>query len=218
MSRLKALVIRVLHSELPVPGFVRPLIRYLYLLGVILSEMSQLFYKWLVVAPVMRSIARVGHGLRIERIPYIRGKGSIVLGNKVYISGKVDVGFARRPEWEPRLTVGDGSFIGHGCTFGISREISIGRNCLLAGNVRMMDSDGHPVDADLRHAGKHVAAADISPIVIEDGAWVGSGVIILKGVRIGQNAVVGAGSVVTRDVEANTIAAGNPARAIRKLA
>jgi maltose O-acetyltransferase len=53
--------------------------------------------------------------------------------------------------------------------------------------------------------------------VIENGAWVGSGVIILKGVRIGQNAVVGAGSVVTRDVEANTVAAGNPAKTVRRL-
>jgi acetyltransferase-like isoleucine patch superfamily enzyme len=207
----------VLRSELPVPGVVRPLIRSVYRVGVVVSELSQLCFKWFVVAPVVRSIASVGKGLRIERIPYVRGKGQIVLGDDVYISGKMDVGFARRTEWVPQLLVGKGTFIGHGCSFGISREVRIGDQCLLAGNVRMMDSDGHPLDAELRRAGEPVAASDIAPIVIENGAWVGSGVIILKGVRIGQNAVVGAGSVVTRDVEANTVAAGNPAKTVRRL-
>lgn len=55
------------------------------------------------------------------------------------------------------------------------------------------------------------------PIVIERGAWIGSGAIVLGGVRIGQNAVVGAGSVVTKDVPKNAIAVGNPARVIKKI-
>ena len=54
-------------------------------------------------------------------------------------------------------------------------------------------------------------------IVIEDGAWIGAGAIILDGVRVGRNAVVGAGAVVTRDVPAYILAAGNPARVVRDL-
>jgi len=55
------------------------------------------------------------------------------------------------------------------------------------------------------------------PIVIEDNVWLGGGAILLPGVRIGRNAVVGAGAVVTRSVPANTVVAGNPARVIREI-
>ncbi len=108
MNRLKQVAIRVLRSELPVPGVVRPLIRSVYRVGVVVSELSQLCFKWFVVAPVVRSIASVGKGLRIERIPYVRGKGQIVLGDDVYIAGKMDVGFGRTGGQSPetRQTAG----------------------------------------------------------------------------------------------------------------
>ena len=95
MTGLKSVLLRMLHSELPVPGCMRPLVRGLYRLGVVLAEGWRLLYKWLVVAPVMRSVASVGRSLRIERIPYIRGRGRITIGRNVYISGKVDIGFSR---------------------------------------------------------------------------------------------------------------------------
>lgn len=55
------------------------------------------------------------------------------------------------------------------------------------------------------------------PVTIEDGAWIGAGVIILPGVRIGKNAVIGAGSVVTKDIPANVVAVGNPCKVLREI-
>jgi maltose O-acetyltransferase len=71
----------------------------------------------------------------------------------------------------------------------------------------------HPVEADLRRA-KWEAA---QPIAIGANAWLGGGVIVLPGMRIGENTVVGAGTVVTRDLPPNVVAVGNPARVVRHL-
>ena len=71
----------------------------------------------------------------------------------------------------------------------------------------------HVLQAEARNRGDEVA----KPIRIEDNVWIGGGAILLPGVRIGRNAVVGAGAVVSRDVEANTVVAGNPARVIRMI-
>ena len=69
---------------------------------------------------------------------------------------------------------------------------------------------GHPVDSGLRRQGLEFAL----PITIEDGVWIGGHAVIAPGVRIGRNSVIGAGSVVTKNVEAGTVVAGNPAKPI----
>jgi maltose O-acetyltransferase len=71
----------------------------------------------------------------------------------------------------------------------------------------------HEIQAEARIQGWEVA----KPIMIEDNVWIGGGAILLPGVRIGRNAVVGAGAVVSRSVPANTVVAGNPARVIREI-
>jgi acetyltransferase-like isoleucine patch superfamily enzyme len=205
----------LLHSELPIPRLALPLIRVLYRTGVLAIEGMRLAYKWLVVAPVLRSVATVGPRLRCERLPFIRGAGEIIIGADVYISGKVDVLFAGVPNEHPRLRIGDRSFIGHGCSFGIAREVSIGSECLIGGGVRIVDNDGHPHDPKSRRGGGRVGRDDVLPVRICDGAWLAPGVAVLKGVTVGVNAIVGAGAVVTRDVPPNSVAAGNPARVIR---
>jgi acetyltransferase-like isoleucine patch superfamily enzyme len=78
------------------------------------------------------------------------------------------------------------------------------------------DNSGHPLDS-LKRREKGVDLEDIRPVVIEDDVWLASRVIVLPGVRIGRGSVVGAGSVVTKDVPAFCLAAGNPARALGTL-
>lgn len=90
--------------------------------------------------------------------------------------------------------------------------ITIGDDVALGPNVQLL-TPTHPLDAGLRRA-KWEAA---EPIVVGDNAWLGGGVIVCPGVRIGANTVVGAGSVVTRDLPAGVLAVGNPARVIRIL-
>jgi len=90
--------------------------------------------------------------------------------------------------------------------------ITIGDDVQIGPNVQLL-TPTHPLDPDLRRA-KWEAA---EPIVIESNAWLGGGAIVLPGVAVGENAVVGAGAVVTKDVPANAVVAGNPARVIRSL-
>ena len=216
MKKFRSIALRVLHSDLPVPRFIRPGIRGLYRLGVVLAELWQLVYKWLVVAPVVRSIATVGQNLRIERIPYIRGPGKIMIGRDVYISGKIDIAFSRHGDDTPELVIGDHTFIGHGCAFAVASAIRIGDHCLVAGGVRIQDNDGHPLDPERRHRGDPVDEENVRPVTIENGAWIAAGATVLKGATIGENAVVGARSVVVKDVPAGAVVAGNPARVIRE--
>ncbi len=108
------------------------------------------------------------------------------------------------------IRLGKNVFINFNCTFldlgGITLEdgVFIGPNtCVITEN--------HPEEEELRHG------LYTRPILIKRNAWIGAGVMILPGITIGENAIVGAGSIVTKDVPANTIVAGNPARPIRKV-
>ncbi len=91
-------------------------------------------------------------------------------------------------------------------------EVRIGDDVQIGPGVQLL-TPTHPTDAELRRA-KWEAAL---PITIEDNAWIGSGAIILPGVIIGENAIFGAGAVVTKALPPNTVAVGNPARVVRAL-
>lgn len=110
------------------------------------------------------------------------------------------------------FTLGDASFVGDHCTFDCSAPVCIGKNVFMASGVILVTGT-HAI-------GPHnLRAGDFTPrdITIGDGCWIGTRVIVLPGVSIGAGAVVGAGSVVTRDVAPDTVVAGNPARLLRRL-
>lgn len=111
-----------------------------------------------------------------------------------------------------QLHIGARTFVNFGLTALDVARIEIGDDVQFGPNVQLL-TPTHPTDADLRRD-KWEAA---SPITIEDNAWIGGGAIVLPGVVIGENAIVGAGAVVTKDIPANTLAVGNPARVIRSL-
>ena len=103
--------------------------------------------------------------------------------------------------------------IGEKCSFsGVSiwcfDSVILGNNVRVGANVTIMDGDAHQNDP---RAGKNKA------IEIEDNVWIGASVIVLKGVTIGKNSVIGAGSVVVKSIPSNVIAAGNPCRVIRPI-
>ncbi|QHC56859.1 sugar O-acetyltransferase [Rathayibacter tanaceti] len=108
------------------------------------------------------------------------------------------------------ITLGKRVFINSGCRFQDQGGITIGDDCLLGHNT---------VIATLQHGLAPARRADLlpSPVVLGRSVWLGANVTILPGVVIGDNAVIGAGSVVTRDVPANAIAVGSPARVVRRL-
>ena len=110
------------------------------------------------------------------------------------------------------LHVGARTFANYGLVALDVAPITIGDDVQIGTNVQLL-TPTHPVDPELRRA-KWEAA---KPIVIGDNVWLGSGAIVLAGVTIGADTVVGAGAVVTRDLPANVVAVGNPARVVRTI-
>ncbi|WP_186056545.1 sugar O-acetyltransferase [Burkholderia gladioli] len=110
------------------------------------------------------------------------------------------------------IRIGRPVFINQNCTFCDLGGIDIGDQVMIGPNVSILTS-GHPVEPSRRRSG--VMA---KPVLIESNVWIGAGAIILGGVTIGENSVVAAGAVVTRDVPRDTLAGGNPARVIRSIA
>ncbi|MBP7051864.1 MAG: acyltransferase [Phycisphaerae bacterium] len=115
----------------------------------------------------------------------------------------------------PKLVIGDGTVIHLYFHCGAAQSVTIGRDVLIAGRVYISDHD-HVFDDPVLPA-RRASGLRSAPVVIEDGVWLGEGCVILKGVRVGQRAVVGANAVVTKDVPPFTIVGGVPARVIRKI-
>jgi len=114
------------------------------------------------------------------------------------------------------VTIGDHTGISGG-SFCAAIRIEIGSECLFGANVTITDSDFHPVKPNGRRYNTNVKDIPAAPVIIEDNVFIGTGAYILKGVRIGENSVVGAGAVVTKNVPRNSIVAGNPAKVIKTL-
>ncbi|MFD1913538.1 sugar O-acetyltransferase [Halodurantibacterium flavum] len=117
-----------------------------------------------------------------------------------------------RCDYGYNITVGPRSFVNYDCVFLDCNTIAIGAEVQIAPAVHIYTAT-HPLDAARRRAGWESA----QPVVIGDGVWLGGGAIVCPGVTIGENTVVGAGAVVTRDLPPNVLAAGNPCRVIRPL-
>ena len=103
--------------------------------------------------------------------------------------------------------------IGHNCGFsgtviGCAQYIKLGNNVRCGANTMITDSDWHSDDP---RTGKD------KPVIIDNNVWLGYGVKVLKGVHIGENSLIGAGSIVTKDIPANVVAAGNPCKVIKEL-
>jgi acetyltransferase-like isoleucine patch superfamily enzyme len=109
------------------------------------------------------------------------------------------------------IVIGDHVLISPGVRISAANSITISDSCMLASHAYITDSDWHGIyDRSLPPKGK-------SQVVLEENVWVGDSAIVCKGVTIGKNSIIGAGAVVTSDIPANVVAAGNPAKVIRSL-
>lgn len=113
---------------------------------------------------------------------------------------------------DARLVVGNRVGIS-GAVISAANFIEIGNNVLIGANVFITDHDWHNVKPDLRFQRCHSSAV----VKIEDNVWLGLNAVVLKGVTIGKNTVIGANSVVTKDMPANVLAAGNPCKVIKAI-
>lgn len=109
------------------------------------------------------------------------------------------------------VSIGDGTYANMNLTLIDDWKITIGKNVLIGPNV-ILCTTGHPVHPKHRADGMYSF-----PITIEDNVWIGANVVVLPGVTIGENSVIGAGSVVTKDIPANVVAFGSPCKVYREI-
>jgi acetyltransferase-like isoleucine patch superfamily enzyme len=160
-----------------------------------------------------------------------RASVRLTVGEKSYIAGSIVL---ERETGE--VSIGDRSYIGAGTNIICATDIQIGSDVLMAWGITIVDHDSHSVKwrdrandleqwrKGLQDGGVARAAqlkkwdvVPTAPVVIGDKVWIGFNAIVLKGVHVGEGAVIAAGSVVTKDVPPFTVAAGNPARVVKKL-
>ena len=214
---IRATVRGLYGFSVPVVGPLRWCYAGLYWTGHAVAEVLRRVVSGLLWKPMfIARCDRVGKGLQLERLPYITGTGAIELGEHVDISGKIAFSFNDR-FCQPRIVLGDRVFVGHRCSFSAAAGVTVGADTLIASGTSIRDNDGHPLDPEARRNRRPIACADAVPVVIGENVWIGSGCLVLKGVTIGDNSVIGACSVVTSDIPANCIAVGAPARVLRRL-
>jgi len=161
---------------------------------------------WLRARIELRRCTQVG------RLPQVWGRLRIDNGGQLVLHDRIRI---RAIPWPTelatlpggRLEIGTGTYINSGVSICACQSVVVGERCLIGPRVLIIDNDFHI-------SGEATSFPASRPVVLEDEVWLGAGVIVLKGVRIGRGASVGAGSVVTRDVPAGTVVAGAPARPI----
>ncbi|MES2057428.1 MAG: sugar O-acetyltransferase [Pseudomonadota bacterium] len=164
------------------------------------------------VASVKRAMAitPVLNRLTFDDADEVRAMFGDLTGNTL------DEGFSLIPPFYTtggeNIRVGRNVFINQNCTMYDLGGIDIADDVMIGPNVSIITS-GHPIEPSQRRA-----AVIAKPIVIERNVWIAAGAMIIGGVTVGENSVVAAGSVVTRDVPANSLVGGNPARVIRSIA
>ena len=133
----------------------------------------------------------------------LRPGGGIVFGERCVLDRHLTI------ECAGEFVVGARTIFGHHCTVGVNESVRIGDDCLIAEMVSIRDSDHVTTDPATPYRTQgHVT----SPVVIGNNVWLGSRVVVTRGVHIGDNAVIGAGAVVTHDIPPNSLAVGIPAR------
>lgn len=167
------------------------------------------------------------HGLlmKYNSLPYEKKEEKYailkeMLGN---VGTTVSIGHSFICDYGCNIHIGSNVTINTGCTFVDCNKITIGNNVLIAPDVRIYTAT-HPIELNERltptettRGTEYTRHTFALPVTIEDGCWIGGGVIILPGVRIGKGSVIGAGSVVTKNIPANSLAVGNPCKVVRKI-
>jgi len=181
-----------------------------------------------------RSIQCKGRAkIRIQKNIKLAGKGKLILGYgdggiarfswtgcninfmhnaKITLHGESRIGFGSTLTVgkEGEFCIGDQTYVSAGATIRVAQRICIGDRCAISWNVTIMDSDFHEYRLE-----NGTIPEKTKEVIIGNNVWIGNNVLILKGVNIGDNAIVAAGSVVTKDVPAHSAVAGNPAKIIK---
>ncbi|MES2111621.1 MAG: acyltransferase [Bacteroidota bacterium] len=180
----------------------------IYIRWVLLKTMLRGFWDFINAGIKLRHCT-TGKMVTVKGRLKIVARGKIIIGNNCKIWSHVGI---TQISAGPRATIeiGDNTFINAGTIITSRKHISIGKNCHIANQVIMMDDDFHDVAERKTTSGKEA-------IIIGDNVWIATRAMILKGVTIGEGAVIAAGAVVTKDVAPFTLVGGVPAKFIRQI-
>lgn len=179
---------------------------YNYFLSILIGCYYKIKYSFILKRAVF------GKSLRVRGRLKISGPGKVVIGDNVVIEGRGNIVTPFTHDKEALITIRANSFV-NGTRFGCQKNITIGEYAIL-GDARILDTDFHSIFPD---RWSEDAVEQSAPIEIGRNVWIGAAAAVLKGVKIGDNSVVGFGAVVSKNVPHNCIVAGNPAKIIRKL-
>lgn len=171
-------------------------------------RLADLGWRFLLSRYHLRKVNQLGKYVFTKRKPDIDNQGFMRIDDAVKIWSSINR-CRLAVKKGASLTVGANTLL-NGPIIAATCEVRIGKNCLLAPQAYIMDSDFHGLE-------NHSEDGDSKPIIIEDNVWLATRCMVLKGVRIGKGAVVAAGAIVTKDVEAYTVVAGIPAKVIKYL-
>jgi len=190
--------------------------------------LKMLMVWWQLSVPIrLRSIGvKLGENLRFYGMPTVTlaEKSRIYIGDRVTLCS--DSRFTALGVNHPVIlrTLRPGSEISIGADTGISGgsicaavRVRLGRECLLGANVIIADTDFHAIKLDGRRFNNNHQDIAASPVSVEDNVFIGTGTVILKGVTVGEGVVIGANSVVSKSLPAGFMAAGSPAKVIKKI-
>jgi maltose O-acetyltransferase len=162
---------------------------------------------WLRAWFQLRSCDQVGSWTQVTGKVFVQNRGTIRIGERVRLHSKFGSSLlATYPGG--LLEIGDRTWLNYGADICATGLVRIGSDCLIGTHVIILDNHFHALE-DRR------TVPEPRPVVIEDRVWIGNRVTILPGVAIGHDSVIGAGSVVTRDVPSRSVAVGNPARVVK---
>lgn len=170
-----------------------------------LANLHDRYTSWL----VKRKLSSCGRNFRGRNPGYFfLGQGAEVhVGDNVLIERRVRISTGENA----RVYIGDNSYLGDGTNILAVKEVRIGQGCAISWYVLFMDTSSHPFAS--RGEEPHTR---IAPINVQDHVWIGCRAVILKGVTVGEGAVIANNAVVTSDVPPGTLVGGNPARVIKE--
>jgi acetyltransferase-like isoleucine patch superfamily enzyme len=202
------------HLQFPVPSFLRPVFKAVYVLHFGIRGLFWRFLRFFYWGPIFRARCNsVGKNLMITLLPDVPGHLRLHVGDDVHLNGFFGASSSRMFD-NPTLQFGNGVHVGHMVHFAVNKEIVIEEGVLIASNCYFADTDAHPIDPERRVAQEAPSPESVKPVRICRNAWIGHGVHVLKGVTVGEAAIVAAGAVVVKDVPPFSVVAGNPARVV----
>lgn len=197
-----------------IPVFHSVLYRVHLLSSHLLQEMTRRLY-W---TPMFKSRIQGGKKLYLySGMPLLIQPLKIQMGENCRVSGISTLCGRWSSTDTPELIVGDNVDIGWQTTIAVASKIILEDNVRMAGRVFLAGYPGHPVNPEARANGAPDLESQIGMIHLQKNVWLGTGVTVLPNVTIGENSIVGTGSVVTHNIPPNVIAAGNPAKMLRRL-